>query len=143
MVKTNSLWRPPADYQKPLNRKRARFIEEEDPLPPIDEICVRMACAHVGKCETACAWMNHINGRAPLREIPAGEEIESLDYRDYNSVLAEMVETRREIRGEIIGGMVDLRKRAIVILIEEGFMIPDIARFFHCSQRTIYRMRKK
>jgi hypothetical protein len=140
----NNLWRPPADMPKPRKiAPKPRFIEEEDPLPPVDEICVTAKCAHVGTCAGPCCWLAYVNGKAPQREESIGDDLEAYDYADYNTVLAERMAHVREIHGEIISGIKDLRKKAITVLLDSGFQIPDVCAFFHCSARTIYRIKER
>jgi len=140
----NNLWRPPADMPKPRKiAPKPRFIEEEDPLPPVDDTCTLIKCRYVGRCDLACGWAAHINGKSSMKELNISADMEGRDYADYNTVLAERMAHVREIHGEVISGIKDLRKKAITVLLDSGFQIPDVCAFFHCSVRTIYRIKER
>ena len=105
------------------------------------EIC--KDCKNVGRCEDPCAPLVWIDGNVPLKEKILSRDLSNYDYGDYNVILAEKISSSREINGEVISGIQNIRKKAIVVLIDNGFTIKDISTFFKCSERTIYRTKEK
>lgn len=100
-------------------------------------------CLNKGRCTDPCAPLKWIDGDVPLREKILKSDINEYDYEDYNAVLAAKISHTREINGEMIRSIANIKKKAIIILLDSGFKISDVSRFFRCSIRTIYRIKEK
>jgi hypothetical protein len=104
---------------------------------PDKKIC--MTCPNMADCQNMCAPLLWINGNKPLREKLLDNDMEGVEYRDYKGVLAEQIESARERRVAFIEDILDVKKRAVIILLDEGFKIPQLAKLFRCSERSIQR----
>jgi hypothetical protein len=129
---------------KPIEKStKLKRYKKHTGKAPIDghdrDIC--SSCPNVGRCEFPCSPLKWINGNQPRKEILLGD-LSVFDYPDYNQVLAEQIESIREITKSYIEAIKDTQKRAIIVLLDNDFKIKQIAALCHLSERTIYRIKE-
>ena len=100
-------------------------------------------CANIQDCIAPCNPMVWIDGDKPRKEMLLKEDLGEYDYADYNAVLAERIEHEQEHFQRLVDKLDDERTQAIVVLLDNNFKIPAVARILKVSIRTIYRNKRQ
>lgn len=102
-------------------------------------------CDNRHNCHSLCYPLTWINGHVPLKE-PLANDILPKNYevtKNYNDVLAEGIESHRNVFDKKISETESLRNRIIVTLLENNYKIKEICDCLHISSKTLYRIKKK
>jgi len=103
------------------------------------------SCDNRHNCHYLCYPLTWINGHVPLKE-PLANDILPKNYevtKNYNDVLAEGIESHRNVFDKKISETESLRNRIIVTLLENNYKIKEICDGLHISSKTLYRIKKK
>jgi hypothetical protein len=125
----NRLWNP--DHPLPKSKKAPAIFK--------DELC--QDCVYIGRCDKGpCFWMHHIDGTTGTKEALLSDiNTENLEYRDYKDDLAEMM-AHRQHRINTAQDIINVKHKAMAILLLAGITQKDIATLFHMSIKQINRI---
>lgn len=101
-------------------------------------------CVNQAICKGECPPIRWINGNK-ARQEPLINDIlaENLNNeKNYNEILSELAEDRRQKMIEILE-IPNPRKKAIMLLLLAGYHQGEIANYFKINIRTLYRIVKK
>lgn len=92
-------------------------------------------------CPNLCLPMTWVNGRAARKEnlLEDPDQEERKQRRDYNDVLANLIERRQENHIEKIRDIDDIMIRAIACMLWADISVIEISSITHIKKDTLYK----
>lgn len=139
MRRRNRLWNPEHPAKKRKKTSKANHNLDDLICQQCQNREIELPNGDKFPCQHTCYPLSWTDGNTGLKETLLDKHYEPSS--DYNDVLAEHIKHRRFDYTRIESN--EIKVRAVAVLLESDFTIPEISKLLKCSTRNIYRIRIK